>query len=323
VSGISSILIEWKSSTILSVDEIRAGRPSGFTGKFSRATVSGQGIPITLTVTFTLKRVKSPFSSLSPAHTHTRLVILQGGRYTLREVGYIESAVRILSTHSMFGWTTNFALPLAAACRHTANLICYVLDHIREAERELPRACRIPLQHSTYPISSPSQHYPSSTIFSTASTFYQLFNWEYVKVSFTGLSKDLNNSNNYDGGSTMLLSQNLPVRVRYTRTQPSPFTSSSRKLHPSTSPSLPSLLGVRSSSNTSSKVARRIASSSTGSHSFLSNRPAHPRLSRSLHLRRVGAGLAMPKMAVGNSGGYTSGGAEGGDCLVHGCGEDS
>jgi len=38
-----------------------------------------------------------------------------GGRcYPLREVRYIESAVCVLSTHSVFGWTTNFSLLLAA-----------------------------------------------------------------------------------------------------------------------------------------------------------------------------------------------------------------
>jgi hypothetical protein len=57
------------------------------------------------------------------------------------EVGYIESVVRILPIHSMFGLTTNFALPLAGAeyC-HPANFSSSIPNHIRYAahRRELP-----------------------------------------------------------------------------------------------------------------------------------------------------------------------------------------
>jgi len=122
---------------------------------------------------------------------------------------------------------------------------------------------------------------------------------------------NLSNSNNYDGGGTMLLPQNLPVRVIYTRTKCSPFHHLLANAPPlSPSSSSPSLLGVGSSSTTKSKTTWRV-SSSAGSIYFFSNRVAHPRVYRSRHLGYVGAGLAILKMAVGDSGGYTSGGAKG------------
>jgi hypothetical protein len=62
------------------------------------------------------------------------------GCYTLREVGYIKSAVGISSIHSMFGWTTNSALPRAGAeYYHPAKFTCYILGHIRYAAHR-PRA---------------------------------------------------------------------------------------------------------------------------------------------------------------------------------------
>ena len=67
---------------------------------------------------------------------------------------YIESAVHILSINSIFGWTTNFTLPLAGAgyC-HPANFTCSVLDDIRYTaypQRVPSRAYHIPAQCSTY-----------------------------------------------------------------------------------------------------------------------------------------------------------------------------
>ena len=51
------------------------------------------------------------------ARASKHAVVNENGRagVMLREVGYIESAVHMLSIHSMFGWTTNFTLPLAGA----------------------------------------------------------------------------------------------------------------------------------------------------------------------------------------------------------------
>jgi hypothetical protein len=72
------------------------------------------------------------------------------------EVGYLELVVCISPIHSMFGWTTNFALPLASAkyC-HLGNFTCSVLDDIRH-DTVHENTCCIPLPHSTYPISSSS-----------------------------------------------------------------------------------------------------------------------------------------------------------------------
>ena len=95
---------------------------------------------------------------------------------------------------------------------------------------------------------------------------HNIFNGIYIlpallrinKGVFAGFGKHSNNSSNYDGGGTRLLSQNLSVRVRYTRTQRSP---SHRLLASCTRTPfvLVSSFGVGSSSNNSSKGARRIS----------------------------------------------------------------
>jgi hypothetical protein len=56
---------------------------------------------------------------------------MAGRCYAFREVGCVESAVRISSVYSMFGWTANLALLAGADYCHLANFTCSVLDHIR------------------------------------------------------------------------------------------------------------------------------------------------------------------------------------------------
>jgi hypothetical protein len=75
-----------------------------------------------------------------------------------------------------------------------------------------------------------------------------------------------------------------------------------------TSSSFPSLRGIGSSSNTSSKATRRILSSPAGSTSERSG--GAPLSLPSSPFGLGGTGLGMPKMAADYSGGYISGGAE-------------
>jgi hypothetical protein len=126
--------------------------------------------------------------------------------------------------------------------------MCSVLDSIRYAayrQRELPRACRISSQHSTYPTSPSSQHYLSSTISPKHSTSYQLFDCEYITVSFCWIHRDFNNNNNYDGGFTYVT---IPASIRPSQINPHPafaFPSFSRNLHPLCPCFLPFLVSDR------------------------------------------------------------------------------
>jgi hypothetical protein len=172
------------------------------------------------------------------------------------------------SIPSMFGWT-QLTSPSLSQAQSTASCTCSVLDYIRYAayrQRELSRACCIPSQRSIYPISSSSRQ---------LSTKHDIFNGIYnlktlrlrINASFAGIGKNLNNSDNYGGEglsyhpSTYSSKSHTPapsVRplILLIKAQPSPPSSSSL-----------SLLGIRPSSNASSKATRRM-SFSVGSIHF-------------------------------------------------------
>jgi hypothetical protein len=90
--------------------------------------------------------------------------------------------------------------------------------------------CRIPFPHSAYRISSSSpalsiEHITSNgTIYISTAFLLRIY-----EGTFFWIRQNLNKSDNYDGGSAMLLSQNLPIRIRYIRTLPIIF---SQTLHP-------------------------------------------------------------------------------------------
>jgi hypothetical protein len=210
----------------------------------------------------------------------------QGGCYTLREVGYIESAVRI--SPSIRCSVGQLISPFLSQAQSTATqptlhvLSSTTFDTLHTVnESSLERAVSLrSVLHTLF-------HLHPRTIYQTQYLqrhLYILTTLQLrIKVSFRWIRKNLNNSNNYDGGGTMLLSQNLPVRVKHTRTQRSPSHCLLANAPPSPpSSSFPSLLGVGSSSNTSSKATRRIFL--PRQDPLRSSRAAHPRVYRRRHL---------------------------------------
>jgi len=129
------------------------------------------------------------------------LYVARGGIRTLIRRYVFYPFIRYL-----VGQLCNFTLPLAAAYSHPANFVCSGIDHIRYAayrQQELPRVYRIP---------SAPFYIPYFIAIPALSIKHNIFNGIYILPALQ-FSKNLSSSNNYDGRGTMLLSQNLPVRV--------------------------------------------------------------------------------------------------------------